>query len=551
MSEFQDNDNDMIEFLDTEEDLKGEEEKEPPKKHKKKKKLYQIMVLPVILAIAAGSVLYAVSRHKEDTALTSANTYNEKVYKVSVIEVSPTGNDVSLTYTGIVQSDEMEQAVFHTVGTVTKIYVSEGDEVKAGDLLAELDDTDVKRQIENAENNLQIANTNLHTAMNQRQNAHDAYKEACSPDDAKKTLDDAIERRDNQQQKTDNLAAETVTAEQEQQKAKESYEQAGKELAAAQSNVTTLTTQLAVLKDSPTATQEEIDAKQAELDTAVTEKDNMEAVYNEKQEAYSTAQINYRTKQTELDAARTTLTTYNEAVDTAQKNYDNKVENGAETAEAKAQKERFDAADASLYSAQAAYDTAQNNYEAALEKLEDCKLYAANDGYVLTVTVSEGSIAMPVAPAVVIGSHENVVSFGVSQSDIRSLQVGQKAKITVNGSEFDGEVKNVGLIPDETSRTYETRVSIFTEDTDFYLGELATVKIAVGEREGVWLPLSVILNDGEDYVYMVEDGRAKRQNIVIKEISNDMVMVTGIETGGMVISEGMKLVKTGSLVSAE
>ncbi len=551
MSEFQDTDNDMIEFLDTEEDLQDEEIKEPPKKHKKKKKLYQVMVLPVILVIAAGSVLYVVNRHKEDTALTSADTYNEKVYRVSVIEVSPTGNDVSLTYTGIVQSDEMEQAVFHTVGTIRKIYVSEGDEVKAGDLLAELDDADVRRQIENAENNLQIANTNLHTAMNQRQNAHDAYKEACSPDDAKKTLDDAIERRDNQQQKTDNLAAETVTAEQEQQKAKESYEQAGKELAAAQSNVTTLTTQLAVLKDSPTATQEEIDAKQAELDVAVTEKDNIEAVYNEKQEAYSTEQINYRTKQTELDAARATLTTYNEAVDTAQKNYDNKVENGAETAEAKAQKERFDAADASLYTAQAAYDTAQNNYEAALEKLEDCKLYAANDGYVLTVTVSEGSIAMPVAPAVVIGSHENVVSFGVSQSDIRSLQVGQKAKITVNGSEFDGEVKNVALIPDETSRTYETSVSIFTEDTDFYLGELATVKIAVGEREGVWLPLSVILNDGEDYVYMVENGRAKRQNIVIKEISNDLVMVTGIETGGMVISEGMKLVKTGSLVSVE
>ena len=50
---------------------------------------------------------------------------------------------------------------------------------------------------------------------------------------------------------------------------------------------------------------------------------------------------------------------------------------------------------------------------------------------------------------------------------------------------------------------------------------------------------------------MVENQRAKRQNVVIKEISNDMVMVTGIDAGGLVISEGMKLVKTGSLVSAE
>lgn len=158
---------------------------------------------------------------------------------------------------------------------------------------------------------------------------------------------------------------------------------------------------------------------------------------------------------------------------------------------------------------------------------------------------------MPITPAVVIGSHENVVAFGVSQSDIRRLAVGQKAKITINGKEFDGEVKKVGLVPDETSRTYETEVSIATEDAQFYLGELATVKISVGEQQGVWLPLSVILNDGEDYVYMVENQRAKRQNVVIKEISNDMVMVTGIDTGGFVISEGMKLVKTGSLVSTE
>lgn len=516
--------------------------------NKKSKKILGIVCAAVI--ILAGGIMILYSEGKDDSGTTEA-AKTEKVYRVSVIEVSPTGNDVYLTYTGIVQAGEMEQASFSTVGTVEKIYVSEGDEVKAGDLLAELDDTDVRRQIANAENNLQIANTNLHTAINQRQNAYDAYKEACSPDDAKSTLDDAVERRDNQQKKVDELTAEVVSAETEQEQAKLAYEQAGTKLAEEQNNVASLTAQLAVLKESPTASAEEIAAKQAELDAATANKELVEADYNEKQAAYSAAQVQYRSRQTELDAAKTTLTTYNEAVDTAQKNYDNKVADGANSTEAKAQKERFDAADASLYTAQAAYDTAQNNYEAAQEALEDCKLYAAGDGYVLTVTVTEGSMAMPISPAVVIGSHENVAAFGVSQSDVRSLSVGQTAKITVNGTEFDGEVKKVGLIPDETSRTYETEVSIFTEDTQFYLGELATVKISVGEREGVWLPLSVILNDGEDYVYMVENGRAKRQNIVIREISNDMVMVTGIETGGMVISEGMKLVKTGSLVSVE
>lgn len=507
-----------------------------------------VAFVAVFLLIAAVIGLRIVRTDDNGAAQTEKT---EKVYKVSVIEVSPTGNNVFMNYTGIVQSGVMEQAAFSSVGTVKKIYVSEGDEVKAGDLLAEIDDTDARRQVDNAENSLQIANTNLQASIHQRQNAYDAYLEASRPDEAKKTLDNAIQRRDAQQQKVDELATGLVEAESYQEQAKGEYEQAGKELSDAQSNVTSLTTQLTVLKESPTATQEEIDAKQAELDAAVADKDAKEAVYNEKRTAYSTAQVDYRTKQTELEAARGTLSTYNEAVDTAQQNYDNKVNDGENSAEAKAQKERFDAADASYYTAQATYDSALNNYQSALEGLEDCKLYAAKDGYVLTVTATEGSITMPITPAVVIGSHENVVAFGVSQSDIRRLAVGQKAKITINGKEFDGEVKKVGLLPDETSRTYETEVSIATEDAQFYLGELATVKISVGEQQGVWLPLSVILNDGEDYVYMVENQRAKRQNVVIKEISNDMVMVTGIDAGGFVISEGMKLVKTGSLVSAE
>lgn len=516
---------------------------------KNTKKIIGGVICAAVIVLIAGVILFRIADKGDSKAVQTAKT--EKVYKVSVIEVGPTGNDVYLNYTGIVQSGQMEQAAFSTVGTVKKIYVSEGDEVKAGDLLAELDDSDARRQVENAENNLQIAAANLHTAANQRQNAYDAYQEACSPDGAKKNLDDAVHRRDNQQQKVDGLAAEIVAMEGQQEQTKTEYEQAGKDLTEAQNRVATLTTQLAVLKETGTAAQEEINAKQAELDEAVLDKESKEAVYNEKRAAHSAAQVDYRGKQTELDAARATLTTYNEAVDTAQQNYDNKVNDGENTAEAKAQKERFDAADASLYTAQATYNSAQNNHEAALESLADCKLYASCDGYVLTVTASEGGMTIPLTPAVVIGSHENVVAFGVSQSDIRRLTVGQAAQITVNGKIFDGEVKKVGLIPDETSRTYETEVSIAAEDVQFYLGELAAVRISAGEQQGVWLPLSLILNDGEDYVYMVENQRAKRQNVVIKEISNDMVMVTGIETGGTVISEGMKLVKTGSLVSVE
>lgn len=511
----------------------------------KQKKLPKWAVALIVIIVVAAVILLAVLfRKKEEPA-----QKEEKVYKVSVIEVGAIGNDVELTYTGIVQPEETEQATFSAIGTVDHVYVKEGQFVKEGDVLATMDDTEARRQVENSANSMQIAQINLDTAMKQRDRAYDDYLEACGADNEKKALDNAIERRDEQNEKIDTLSSELVTADANQTQTKEDYEDAKNEMLSAQSDYTMKAAELEALKKAG-ADQERIDAKQAEVDEAQQRAAESEQNYQEKQSAYTRAQIDYRAKQTELDAAQSTLSTYNEGVDSAQKAYDDKLKDGSQSREAKAQKEVYDTAENSVTSSQATYDTAKNNYDSSVETLENYTLKAKCDGYVVQVSVTEGGLANPIIPAVVLGSNRSVVNFGVSQSDIRDVYQGLPAKITVNGAPFEGYVSKIGLLPDESSRTYSTDVVILTED-DFYLGELATVKINIGERRGIWLPLAVILNDGEDYVYLAEDGRAKRQNVVIEEINNDMVMVTGLNEGSKVISEGMKLVKTGSAVSYE
>ena len=502
-----------------------------------------IIVCAVIVVVVLALVLWAVFGKKEEKA-----EKEEKVYKVSVIEIGATGNDVELTYTGIVQPQETEQATFPTIGTVKHLYVKEGQEVKAGEVLAVLDDTDARRQLKNSENNLTIARTNLDSAIKQRDRAYEDYLDACGADDEKENLNDAIERRDEQEDKVNTLSSELVSAEAKQTQTKEEYDTARSELVSAQSEYTTKSTELEALKQSG-ASQERIDAKQEEVDAANEKVNSCQDTYNTKQSANTQAQIDYRAKQTELDAAQSTLTTYNEGVDSAQESYDKKLQEGADSSEAKAQKERYDTAEDSVTSSQASYDSSKNNYDSAAETLEDCVLKAKNDGYVLQVGVTEGGMANPIMPAVVLGSNQAVVSFGVSQGDIRDIYEGLAAKLTINGNPFDGYVSKVSLLPDETSRTYMTDIVINTENAEFYLGELATVKLNIGARQGIWLPLSVILNDGQDYVYVVEEGRAKRQNIVIEDVNNDIVLVSGLPEGSKVISEGMKLVSTGSPVN--
>ena len=511
----------------------------------KQKKIPKWVIALAIITVAAVAILLVILFWRKDEPVKK----EEKVYKVSVIEVGAMGNDVELTYTGIVQPEETEQATFSSIGTVDHVYVTEGQYVKAGDVLATMDDTEARRQVENNKNSLIIAQTNLDTAIKQRDSAYDDYLEACGAENEKEALDNAIERRDEQIDKVDKLSSELVSADSRQTKAKDEYEQSRNDMLSAQSDYTTKSAELEALRNAG-ASQDRIDAKQAEVNAArqnVTESENN---YQEKQSAYTQAQIDYRAKQTELDAAQSTLTTYNESVDSTREAYEDKLADGADSREAKAQKEVYDTAENSVTSSQATYDTAKNNYDSSVDTLEDYTLKAKNDGYVVQVSVTEGGIANPIMPAVVLGSNRSVVNFGVSQSDIRDIHQGMAAKLTINGIEFDGYVSKIGLMPDETSRTYSTDVVILTED-EFYLGELGTVKLNIGERQGIWLPLSVILNDGQDYVYLAEDGRAKRQNVVIAEINNDMVMVTGLTEGDKVISEGMKLVKTGSAINFE
>ena len=140
------------------------------------------------------------------------------------------------------------------------------------------------------------------------------------------------------------------------------------------------------------------------------------------------------------------------------------------------------------------------------------------------------------------------IQFGVSQTDVRTLSEGMPATVTLDGKTYYGFVSSIALLPDETTRTYPVTVQVDDQGDELFLGSMATVQLGLGERSGVWLPLSVILNDGQDYVYIVQDGHALRRDVTINEVSNDQVLVSGLEVGCPVISDGMKTVRSGSAV---
>ncbi len=288
--------------------------------------------------------------------------------------------------------------------------------------------------------------------------------------------------------------------------------------------------------------------EQTNLAEATERRDKQQAKVDELKEKLADNPGDYALR-IELESSQSTLEIYQRNVDSAQEAYNKKAKEGATSNEARAQKDRLDMAEEAFNNANESFDNANSNVKTAQEAVDKCTLKAAKDGYVVKVTATEGSVSTPIVPAVVLASNNVVVNFGISQSDLPTVSAGMPVTITVGKETFTGSIKDIDVVPNEESRTYSTNVSLDVVDSDLYLGELATVDINVGERVGIWLPLSTILNDGKDYIYVVENNRAKRKYIKIEQINNDQVLVTGTSTGELIIYEGMKLIRSGSAVS--
>lgn len=524
----------------------------------------KIVIISSCVCVGALVFIIAVSAFK--TKVTWVLPEEEKVYSVQVMNIRKSNNDVFLNYAGMVQPSKTEQVNFATIGEIKKIYFKEGDNIKKGDILVTLDDDDARQRQESSLQAMRAAEASRNSSKTTLDAATRAYdtggKKATQAelDSAKKTLDTATAQRDTEKQDLDRINTicqpkrdAVTTAQQNADATQGTYNAAQANLATAQGEAAALQaeidkltvgdSQIAILETKKKAIEDNINntltpavtAAQTALDAANTD--------------LRTAQLALIKEETDLQKIQkeTQLQTSETQIVAAQAEYDRLKNQG--TGNNEALQSQLDTATYAHESAKASYDSAKSNYESATAAVEKCVYKAKEDGFVVKVIGTQGGMATPLAPVLVVGSFDLVAQFGVSQTDIREITPNLSAQIIINGETFDGTVKDVAVTPDETTRTYITNVAIANTPRDLYLGELATVNISLGERNGVWLPLSVILNDGQDYIYIIENDRATRKDIKIVDINNDLVRVTGLEDGGRVISMGMKTVKSGNLVT--
>lgn len=114
------------------------------------------IVALVIISICIGIFLVTKNKAASSTSASAKRT----------VQVTRGNIEVSLSGSGTVTSANTSDVMSNVQGKITKAYFKEGDKVKKGDLLFEIDDTDAKLNIQKIEN--QISQAELSVNSNQK-----------------------------------------------------------------------------------------------------------------------------------------------------------------------------------------------------------------------------------------------------------------------------------------------------------------------------------------------------------------------------------------------
>ncbi|MBP2019384.1 RND family efflux transporter MFP subunit [Symbiobacterium terraclitae] len=202
--------------------------------------------------------------------------------------------------------------------------------------------------------------------------------------------------------------------------------------------------------------------------------------------------------------------------------------------------------------ATAAVEAARAQLELAKSSYEGARITAPADGVLAARYVEPGALIGAGTPVFqLVDLSTVVVDTGVAEAAINSVRPGVAVPVTVPalGETFTGEVESVSPQMDAQTRSYKVRVLLPNPDGALKGGMFAEVEFPLEEREGVLIPVNALLEgSGEPYVYVVEDGVARRVTVSVAVRSDQQVLVEGIAEGDQVVVAGQNRLYDGAPV---
>ncbi len=180
-----------------------------------------------------------------------------------------------------------------------------------------------------------------------------------------------------------------------------------------------------------------------------------------------------------------------------------------------------------------AVDQASNQLELARLNLRNAAIKAPFAGQLAAVNASPGMYVSQNTAVFTIVSQEREISFNVPPADAPSLPLGSTVSFVYAGKTYPVRIRQApsapinGVVP----MTAEVPSSI-----SLPYGAVGTVTYSLTLARGALVPIAALnTNEDKNYVFVVNDGKAVMQQVVILEEAGVTAAVAGLAEGAKVI----------------
>ena len=514
------------------------------------------VIIPVFLVIVIAVVV--VFRTQKTT-----DTYTEETVQVRNVATY-------LTFSGNVEAVSDATIKPKVSKTVTAVNVSIGDEVKKGDVIATLDDSEIQRSIKKQEASLSNTELNNFYSIRDSQKKYDNYKAdlengqnsqimsaANSVENARTSYEQAKETYErNKMELENNMDSSVISSNQKVASAKQALDDAKQDYADNEAKIRGYDKGVANAESIYGEGSAEAASAQKELDSAEEKSDSLQKAIDNAQTNYDNAVndllMSYYTSNVNLNSDYENMQQKYTAYQQAQASYEIAVKSADETLQ--------DYAD-SLEKTQATSNTttATVELEALYDQLEDYKITAPIDGVITVLNINVGDSASTSDTAAEVTNYDKMkVQIKIDEDNISALDNGTEVTVSVDAlnKTYKGTIENMSKKATVSNNvSYFTADVTFDADDDIRSGLSAEVKYLLnGVENVVSVSMSALNYNTDNTAYVLVGGNASnaQQRNVTLGISNgtyveikdglaegETVLVKQSKTSEALISMGM------------
>jgi HlyD family secretion protein len=462
------------------------------------------IVLIILVLIGAGALFLRTPRPSTGLVQPSSSPSAVTGSEAPTAVVTRGSIEQTVSASGNVAALRQATLTFRSNGPVTAVLVEEGQQVKAGQVLARLDTVSLEQQIVSAQASLNTAQARLQQAQKPPTEEELASAQAAL-DSAKANFEKVKAGPTNEELASAQAALASARASYEKVKAGPTKD----DLAAAKA---TLDSAMAALKQAQAAYDRvkarpdvQLLSESLNLQNATIDLQRAQADYDKVAKGSTASDLASAAAQ--VASARSTL-----AQLMAQPTASDLASAAAQVASAEATLAQLqnqpDARDVAVYQAQV--DESAAALAQAQAKLDDAVIIAPFDGTVLTIQVNEGEWASTGAPAIVLADTSGyILDLNVDEADVAEVADGQTVYLSfdaLQGATITGTVAFVA--PSSTNEggavAYAARIRFAPGQLPLRLGMTASVKIVVARADDALLvPNRAITADREARRYYV------------------------------------------------